>query len=387
VHIVVDARPASFPLKTGIGHYTMELIRWLPRVATEDRFIAWYLDALGEVTRGDPFGPVAAPNLDIRRTRIPSRIFEQLSERFDLPRVEWLARFDVLFAPNFVPPPTRSGRVVLTIHDLAFRRFPVTAPQATRRWLRRLDEALERAAAIIAVSECTRRDLAELYHVPLERIDVIPHGVDHEAFRPVPQETLREALSRLGIKPPYLLYLGGIEPRKNLPRLVEAFSQIGGAPGASLVIAGAGVAWNPEGWAGLRPVMDTLPVAVRKRIVLTGYVSEPDKVALLTGASALAYPSLYEGFGMPVLEAMSVGTPVVASNASAIPEVAGEAAVLVDPYDVSSISGGLETILADGDRRARLSLAGRERAARFRWEATAKETMRVIRRAAGFSRR
>jgi len=385
LRVAIDARPAAFPERTGIGQYTRQLLKWLPRQAPSDAFIAWYLDARGKVTREDLFGPVAATNLAIRRTRIPSRVFEQLSGRFDLPRVEWLARFDVLFAPNFVPPPTRSRKLVLTVHDLAFRRFPETAPQATRRWLRRLDEALERAAAIIAVSECTRRDLAELYHVPAERIDVIPHGVDHEAFRPVPPATLRETLSRLGIQPPYLLYLGGIEPRKNLPRLVEAFSQIEGTPGASLVIAGAGVAWNPEGWAGLRPAMNALPEATRKRIVLTGYVSEPDKVALLTGASALAYPSLYEGFGMPVLEAMSVGTPVVASNASAIPEVTGRAALLVDPYDVSSISLGLERILDDGDERARLALAGKERAARFLWESTAKETMRVIRRAAGVS--
>src|SRR5205823_11701357 len=138
-------------------------------------------------------------------------------ERFDLPRIEWFARSDVLFAPNFVPPPTRSRRLVVTVHDLGFRRFPETAPHSTSRWLARLDRTLDRATRVIAVSESTRRDLMELYDVEPARISVVPLGVDGSTFGPAEAGAVETARSRFGVTAPYLVYVGGIEPRKNLP--------------------------------------------------------------------------------------------------------------------------------------------------------------------------
>jgi glycosyltransferase involved in cell wall biosynthesis len=380
LRITVDARPAAFPQKTGIGYYTWHLLRLLPRVAPEVRFVAWYLDAKG--TLGRPLDPVRASNLSVRRTRIPSTWFERASERFDLPPVEWFAPFDVLLAPNFVPPPTRGRRTVLTVHDLAFRRLPETAPQATRRWLIRLDRALRKAAMVIAVSECTRLDLIELYGVPEDRIAVVHHGLDHETFRPAGEDAVRAAMERFRIDGPYLMFLGGIEPRKNLSRLVEAFARLDPEVRPMLVLAGEGVAWNPEGWGQLRPALDALPADVRRRIVMTGYLSEPDKIALLSGAAAMVYPSLYEGFGMPVLEAMGCGSPVIASNVSALPEVAGDAAVLVDPRDPDAIAAGMDRVLRDDELRDSLRHRGLARAAGFDWEDTARATMEVLRRAA-----
>jgi alpha-1,3-rhamnosyl/mannosyltransferase len=149
-----------------------------------------------------------------------------------------------------------------------------------------------------------------------------------------------------------------------------------------LVLAGAGVAWNPEGWDQLTPALDALPVDVRRRIVLTGYLSEPDKVALLSGATAMVYPSLYEGFGMPVLEAMGCGSPVVASNVSALPEVAGDAAVLVDPRDPEAIAAAIDRVLRDDGLRDALRQAGLIRASGFDWNDTARRTMEVLRQAA-----
>jgi glycosyltransferase involved in cell wall biosynthesis len=380
LRITVDARPAAFPEKTGIGYYTWHLLRLLPRVAPDARFVAWYLDARGSL--GRPLDPIRASNLSIRRTRIPSTWFERASERFNLPPVEWFAPFDVLFAPNFVPPPTRRRRTVLTVHDLAFRRFPDTAPQATRRWLARLDRALQRAAMVIAVSECTKLDLMELYGVPEDRIVVVHHGLDHETFRPAGDDAVRAARERFRIDGPYLMFLGGIEPRKNLSRLVEAFARLDPELRPTLVLAGGGVAWNPEGSDQLTPALDALPAEVRRRIVLTGYLSEPDKVALLSGATAMVYPSLYEGFGMPVLEAMGCGAPVIASNVSALPEVAGDAAILIDPRDPDAIAAAMDRVLGDDELKDSLRHRGLARAAGFDWEDTARGTMEVLRRAA-----
>jgi glycosyltransferase involved in cell wall biosynthesis len=381
--IAVDARPAAFPEKTGIGYYTWHLLRRLPQVDPSSTYLAWYLNARAVLGRKrHPFDGSEFPsNLSARSTPFPAQWFERLSERFELPRVEWFVRFDVLFAPNFVPPPTRKGRLVLTVHDLGFRLFPETAPHSTRRWLARLDRALRQASRVIAVSEATRRDLIDLYSVPEDRLAVVPHGVDHETFRPPPPEAVAAVRSRFAIDGPYLLSLGGIEPRKNLPRLLEAFARLSPDLAVCLVLAGGRAAWNPEGWDLLRSAIDALPPEVRRRVISTSYVTEEQKVALLGGAEALVYPSLYEGFGLPVLEAMACGTPVLTSNLSALPEVAGDAGLLVDPANTDALVEGIERLLRDDDLRSRLKAAGIERAAGFDWTETARLTAGVLHQA------
>jgi glycosyltransferase involved in cell wall biosynthesis len=299
--------------------------------------------------------------------------------RWELPRLEWLARFDVLFAPNFVAPPTTTRRLVVTIHDLAFRLHPETAPMATRRWLARLDRAVRQAAEIVAPSEATRRDLLELYPLDADRVTVIHHGIDPDRFRPAPPEEVERIRRRHGIDGPYLLSLGGLEPRKNLPALVRAWSPLAGD--AALVVAGASVSWNPEGRTELERTLRGLPGPARDRVTLTGYVGHRDKVALLTGARALAFPSLYEGFGFPLLEAMAVGTPVVTSDLSSMPEVAGDAAVLVDPRDEDAVAEGLRRVLSDEGLAERLVAAGRDRVGRFDWERCARAHVEVLHRA------
>jgi glycosyltransferase involved in cell wall biosynthesis len=151
----------------------------------------------------------------------------------------------------------------------------------------------------------------------------------------------------------------------------------------TLVIAGPVAPWNPEGWDLVRPSLEELPPLVRDRVIVTGYVSEGDKVALLSGAEALVYPSRYEGFGLPVLEAMACATPVLTSNVSALPETAGDAALLVDPRDTEAIAAGMTRLLTDGALRERLRVAGVARAARFSWDETARLTAEVLRRGTG----
>lgn len=382
MRIAVDARPAAFPYRTGVGHYTWQLLRLLPSLDRDSTYLAWYLNARGLL--GGPrrtFADIAVPNLRERWTPIPARWFRPLEQRFELPRVEWLVRFDVFFAPNFIPPPTRAKRLVMTVHDVAFRLFPETAPHSTRRWLERLERALRRAARIIVVSEQTKRDLLEQYRVAEDRIAVIPNGVDVEAFQDVRDSDVNAARERFGIHGPYLLFLGGIEPRKNLPAVVRGFARLSGDVRPMLVIAGWRTEWNPEGWNQLQQVLDELPSSVRSRVNVTGYVPEDRKAALLAGAEALVYPSLYEGFGLQVLEAMAAGTPVLTSNVSALPEVAGDAALLVDPKDVDAIADGMEKLLRDDELRKDLRERGRARAEQFRWEETARRTVEVLHQA------
>ena len=369
---------------TGIGHYIRELILRLPQLDRETTYVAWYLNArraLRPWRWGRRFFP-RRPNLMERWTPIPATWFERTSLRRELPRLEWLTCFDVLFAPNFVPPPTRSRRLVLTVHDLAFRLYPETAPLATRRWLARLDRALDQAAEIIVPSESTRTDLLRQYALEPARITVIHHGVDHGRYRPASPQEVERVRARYRIDGPYLLFVGGIEPRKNLPGLLRAYARFPEASRPALVIAGASVAWNLEGMTALRDALDVLSSGHRAKVILTGYVHDREKVALYTGAEALVFPSRYEGFGFPVLEAMACGTPVVTSNVSSLPEVAGDAAVLVNPDDDRDLSGGIRRILEDRTLRERLREAGRARASAFTWDQAARSTAEVLHRAA-----
>lgn len=380
MRVAVDARSAVFAQKTGIGYYTWHLLKNLPVADPGTEYVAWYLNA--RALAGRPRHLLRDLPVTERGTPIPAWWFERLTERFDLPRVEWFARFDVFFAPNFVPPPTRARKLVVTVHDLAFRLHPETAPHSTRWWLARIDRTLETASRIIAVSDSTRRDLLELYPVEPDRVAVIPHGVDGRVFHAVSREDVDLVRRRFGIAGPYLLSLGGIEPRKNLPNLVRAFALLPAELRPTLVLAGGSVEWNPEGRDALRHALSELPGQAGERVVLTGYVGEREKVALLSGAEALVYPSLYEGFGLPVLEAMACGAPVVTSDVSALPEVAGEAALLVDPRDPTAIASAIERILREEDLRRDLVARGLARAARYTWEETARRTAALLHQAA-----
>jgi glycosyltransferase involved in cell wall biosynthesis len=366
-----------------VGVYTRELILRLPVVDPSARYEAWYLNARRALRPWRWSRRSLPPVRGLREkwTPFPAQTFERLSLRYELPRLEWFTDFDVLFAPNFVPPPTRSPRLVLTVHDLAFRKFPETAPLATRRWLRRLDRALRQAAEVVVPSAATREDLIEMYPVDPERVTVIHHGVDRERIQPASEEEVERVRRRFGVKGRYVLFLGGLEPRKNLPRLVRAFART--ETDASLVIAGASVSWNPEGRAELDRALASMDRAHRARIVLTGYLGTREKVALMTGAEALAFPTLYEGFGFPLLEAMACGTPILTSNVSSLPEVAGDAALYVDPLNEGAIADGLDRLLGDAAFRRHLIAAGTHRLEAFSWSASARAHAEVLHRAAG----
>jgi glycosyltransferase involved in cell wall biosynthesis len=381
VRAVIDARPALDPRRTGVGHYTQQLIRHLPHADPDSEYVAWYLHAKGLLRPRRFFDSVSAPNLSERASRFPARVFEPMSSRLGVPRTEWSVDFDVLLATNFLPPATRQPGVVMVVHDLAYEHLPDTAPHMDDRWRRRFDAWLRKAAGVIVPSASTRDDLLAVHPVDPDRVTVTPLGVDASVYAPAPRERVEAVRTKFGIEGPYALFVGGIEGRKNLETLVNAFARVGSP--TSLVIAGGPVRWDPEAGERLDAAIAGLPDGVRDRIVRTGYVTDTEKQALLSDATLLAYPSLYEGFGFPVLEAFAAGLPVLTSSVSSLPEVAGEAAVLVDPHDEPAIAEGLTQLLADDDLRALLSAAGVARAAAFTWEATARKTAEALHRAHG----
>ncbi len=376
MRVAIDARPAIDAEKTGVGWYTWHLLHRLPVVDPETQYLAWYLYAKGLLRHRRFFPDAAGRNFAEHASRFPARLFSPIASRLHVPRVEWLTPFDVLFAPNFIPPPTERPFVV-TVHDIAFALFPETATHLSPRWHAGFRRGIERAGRILVPSAATRDDLVERFRIPTERIRVVPLGVE-----PAPSPTHVEIASvrhRHRLDGPYVLFLGGIERRKNLPTLVRAFASLPQNLGVSLVLAGGVVARDPGASAELEAVVRSLPETVRRRVVATGYVAEDDKAAILAGAEALVFPSTYEGFGFPVLEAMAAETPVVTSDRSSLPEIAGEAALLVDPGSADAIADGIERVLTDGELRARLRKAGAERARSFTWERTARETAETLR--------
>jgi glycosyltransferase involved in cell wall biosynthesis len=264
----------------------------------------------------------------------------------------------------------------MVVHDLAYERLPDTAPHMDDRWRREFDGWLRRAAGVLVPSQSTKRDLVAAHRIDEARVHVTPLGVDMAAFAPAPPEAVDAVRRKYGIDQPYALFVGGIEPRKNLDALVRAFATT--EPGTRLVIAGGPVRWDPRALDRLEAMIEKLPTGARARIVRTGYVNDREKVALMSGATMLAYPSLYEGFGFPVLEGFAAGLPVLTSDVSSLPEVTGDAAVAVDPRDERAIAAGLTQLFDDEDLRAMLSAAGLIRAARFTWEATARCTAQAL---------
>jgi glycosyltransferase involved in cell wall biosynthesis len=226
---------------------------------------------------------------------------------------------------------------------------------------------------VLCVSATTAADLAERLEVPADRVDVTPLGTDLE---PASQEHIADLRGRLGLDGPYLLGLGTVEPRKDLPTLVRAFAALAGELPHRLVLAGL------AGWGAGELAAAVAASGVADRILVPGYVAEADKAALLTGADVFAYPSRYEGFGLPVLEAMACGTPVVTTTGGSLPEVAGDAATLVEPGDADALAAALAKLAADPAARQDAAARGRRRAAGFTWERCATLTAAVYRRAA-----
>ena len=298
-----------------------------------------------------------------RSVPIPATLLLRTWARFDHPVVErWTGPVDVVHGTNFVVPPARRAARLVTVHDLTPVRFPELCTPSSLRYPGLIRRALEQGASVHAVSQSVAHEIVDHFHVDAARVHVI-----HNGLTPLPAP-----LPRHDTEPPYILAIGTVEPRKGLPDLVAAFDRIADSiPDVHLKIAG------PPGWGD-----DALDAGLRdarhpSRIHRVGWVE--DRSTLIAGARLLAYPSLYEGFGLPPLEAMSLGVPVVATSAGAIPEVVGDAALLVAPRDGAALAEALLVVATDATTRARLIAAGTEQVALFTWERAGRQLAALYR--------
>lgn len=292
-------------------------------------------------------------------------------------------RVDLLHCPYWANPMASPVSAVITIHDV----IQFVLPQYRWRKMSRMyywlvSRAARRARAVIAVSECSKRDIVSILGIPPERIFVIGNAVD-ESFRPITDAwQIASVRERYGIQPSYILYFGGFDLRKNVHRVIQAYLRLPEELRArhQLVIAGRLHLLGHPLYPDPRPLVREL--GQDHRVVFTGGIREQDKAALYSGAAVYLFPSLYEGFGMTVLEAMACGVPVITSNISAMPEVIGDAGVLVDPYSVEAISQAMGELLSNSARRRELGLRARERSRGFSWREVAEKTVRVYERVA-----
>jgi glycosyltransferase involved in cell wall biosynthesis len=297
-------------------------------------------------------------------------LWEQVAQPAALRRIG----ADLVHGPAFVGPLLSPCPTVVTIHDLSFIRFPVLFRPANRLYLTVLTRlSARRARRLIAVSAHAAAESVRWLGVPKERVDVVYHGVE-SAFRPLSGEVVAAFRQRRGLPERFVLFVGTLEPRKNLVRLVDAFARTRDSA-VKLILAGG------RGWLYDDLFAQVEALGIDDRVIFPGYVPSEDLPFWYNAATVMAYPSLYEGFGLPVIEAQACGTPVLTSNVSSLPEAAGDAAVQADPYDVEALAAGLDWLLSDGDLRRELRERGLVHAARFRWDHTAQETARVYRQA------
>ena len=362
----------------GIGRYTRELLRALAETDADNTYRLFY------ASRTVPH-PLPALPANFRVTRLPfhdiwlARVWQRAQAPVP---ADWITGpIDLFHSPDFTLPPVRRGtRTLLTVHDLSFVRDPDSAAPGLRGYLNVVvPRSVARADHILADSAATRDDLIELYRTPPEKISVLYCGI-HPAFRPVTDpQTLAAVRARYGLgAAPFILAVSTLQPRKNYARLIQAFARLPD-PSVNLVIAGG------KGWLFEAIFAEVERLGLGGRVLFPGFVADADLPTLYTAARLLAYPSLYEGFGLPMLEAMACGTPVVASTAACLPEVAGDAARLVSPTDVDGLAEALGQVLADETLRRDLTARGLARAAQFTWAAAARQLLGVYRAVAAQS--
>lgn len=356
---------------TGVATYTQELVRYLPQIAPHHQFILFASTLRGRSQLNNFFDTlVVYPNVTVKLFPLPPSVTELIWNQLHTLAVERLVGpVDVFHAWDWQQPPTLGAKIVTTIHDLTTIKFPqehlaktVTVHRRRLRWVRK------EAAAVITDSAATKKDIIELLKIPAEKIHAI-HLAASESFTNFskqPEKIVRREIDRVQEKyrlpHAYLLSVGTREPRKNLSRVIDAFKAVD--QNLHLVIAGK------YGWGKDVAVSPSL----KDRIHVLGFVSDQDLPALYAGAKALVYPSLYEGFGLPVIEAMSVGCPVVTSDRGSLKEVAGNAAIIVNPESPNSIFEGiLQALSQSKDLKAR----GLKRSQEFSWEKTARDTLFV----------
>jgi glycosyltransferase involved in cell wall biosynthesis len=363
VKVAFDATALLDP-RTGVATFAHEV---LVRLAARDdiEIVAFAVSWRGRGRLPD----LVPPGVEVLTRPMPARPLRELWQRFDGPRIErWTGPIDVVHSPNYVVPPARAAQVA-SVHDLTCLRFPELCTSDTLTYPTLIRRAVRRGAWVQTIPAFVT-DIVEAFDAPPDRVVGVRNGVTEIVRGDPAVGTMVAGGDR------YVLGLGTIEPRKDFPALVAAFDALAeGDPAVRLVIAG------PDGWDADRLTDAIAAARHRERIVRTGWVDDDQRAGLLAGATVFAYPSVYEGFGFPPLEAMAAGTPVVATAVGGVPDTVGDAALLVPAADVDALTTGLRTVLDDPVLAATLVAKGEHNLERFSWDRTVDELVALYERA------
>ena len=367
MRIAVDYSSA-FNQGAGIGRYARNLVPAVVRAMPDIELALFYAR---DPDKGARFAELAVEAfggstcISVKHSRFDRRRMDQLwfRARVPAPFELWTGRHDVRYSPDFTVPPSFSSPGIVTVHDLAFEVVPERAPEALRRYLSNVvPRQVERAAAVVTVSESTKQDLVRLYGTGPERVTVIANAADERFFNAAPLD--QQATRSLGLPERFLLSVGTIEPRKNHMMMFQALELLPAPPSLPLVIAG-GIGWS----AG--DIVERARALERNgRVILLDYVDDRLLPGLYASSHAVIYPSWYEGFGLPVLEGLAAGRPVIASDIPAHREVAGDEAMLVDPGDVEALARAIEAVTQSGESSPDSIQARKRRARTYSWEAS-----------------
>jgi glycosyltransferase involved in cell wall biosynthesis len=361
--IGIDASRATASERTGTENYSLFLIRALLELDQRNQYRLY----LNGPPSPDLF-PVAE-NVELRWMPFP-RLWTHVRLSLEMA----VRSPDVLFVPAHVLPAVHPRRSVVTIHDLGYLRYPEAHTRWSRWYLRWSTCYNARSAATVMVdSRATLQDLVKHCGTSPDKTHIVHPGCD-PAFAEVRDEArVAEVCTHYGVQLPYLLFVGTLQPRKNLKVLLEAFSALVSHDAAThLALVGR------KGWLYEPLFAQVRQLGLEHRVHFTGYVPQADLPAVISGAHAFVLPSLYEGFGLPVLEALACGTPVICSNVSSLPEVAGDAAILIDPHDTAQLTQAMQRVLENAELRREMALKGLRQARRFSWERCARETLTLI---------
>ena len=367
MRVALELQPC-FGVRSGIGTYTFEIAKRL----CSDGGIEFQGNVFNFAGRNDlsQVLDVLPPHMAATNKLMPYGVFRRIWHTVPISYDSLFPHADITHFFNYIVPPHIKGTVINTVYDMAYKLYPKTLnPRNLARITRDIRYSVERSQCIVTISESAKREILQEFDLDEKAVQII-----YPSFSPLTSALPLEQLkTRFGITGAYILFLGNLEPRKNIERLLSAFAHLTREvlPDYQLVVAGQ------KGWLfdGIFRTVEQLHL--EDRVIFTGYISAEEKSTLYRHAALFAFPSLYEGFGIPILEAMSVGAPVLCSNTSSMPEVAGDAAVLVDPLDVEDIADGMYRLLTDDALRAEKIAAGYTQAAKFSWDDSAQKLMEL----------
>ncbi len=369
--IAIDYTPA-YEQDGGIGRYVRELVNALAQVDSQTSYRLFIARAASSRLPSPPASNFLWSPLSLS-PRWLARIWHRA--RLPIPVELFTGSVDLFHAMDFVLPPTRSKtRTLLTVHDLSFVRVPeATSPRLKAYLDRVVPNSVLRADHVLADSQSTKNDLVSLYDTPPNKVSVLASGVD-PSFRRVDSHVSMTMRRKYRLEQPFIFSVGTVQPRKNYGRLIQALAQLRQKDYALDLVVAGGKGWLDD------PIYEIVHrTGMEQHVHFIGFVDDRDLPALYSAAECLAFPSLYEGFGFPVLEAMACGTPVITSDVSSLPEVAGDAALLVDPYDSEAIAHAIASIVDDTALRSQLVEKGNKQVGRFSWVESARKLHQIYR--------